>query len=104
MSALAGGLDALLAGTTTVFDHHASPNFIDGSLDVIASALGELGLRSVLCYEVTDRDGEDRAVAGHRREHQVPQGRPAAGPRPDGRARVVHDVRRDARGLRRRGR
>ena len=64
MSALAGGLDALLAGTTTVFDHHASPNFIDGSLDVIASALDELGLRSVLCYEVTDRDGKDRAVAG----------------------------------------
>jgi putative selenium metabolism protein SsnA len=64
MSALAGGLDALLAGTTTVFDHHASPNFIDGSLDVIASALGELGLRSVLCYEVTDRDGNGRAAAG----------------------------------------
>jgi putative selenium metabolism protein SsnA len=64
MSALAGGLDALLAGTTTVFDHHASPNLIDGSLDVIASALDELGLRSVLCYEVTDRDGEGRAAAG----------------------------------------
>jgi putative selenium metabolism protein SsnA len=64
MSALAGGLDALLAGTTTVFDHHASPNFIDGSLDVIASALDELGLRSVLCYEVTDRDGKDKAAAG----------------------------------------
>jgi putative selenium metabolism protein SsnA len=64
MSALAGGLDALLAGTTTIFDHHASPNFIDGSLDVIASALDELGLRSVLCYEVTDRDGKDRAAAG----------------------------------------
>ena len=64
MSALAGGLDALLAGTTTVFDHHASPNVIDGSLDVIAAALGELGLRSVLCYEVTDRDGPGRAAAG----------------------------------------
>ncbi len=64
MSALAGGLEALLAGTTTVIDHHASPNFIDGSLDVIASALDELGLRSVLCYEVTDRDGLDRAAAG----------------------------------------
>jgi putative selenium metabolism protein SsnA len=64
MSALAGGLDALLSGTTTVFDHHASPNFIDGSLDVIASALEELGLRSVLCYEVTDRDGKERAAAG----------------------------------------
>src|SRR2546421_540683 len=42
LSALAGGLDALRAGTTTVIDHHASPNFIDGSLDVIAGALGEL--------------------------------------------------------------
>ena len=64
LSALAGGLDALHAGTTTVIDHHASPNFIDGSLDVIADALAELGLRSVLCYEVTDRDGMARAAAG----------------------------------------
>jgi len=65
-SALAGGMDALLAGTTTVIDHHASPNAIDGSLDVIADALEELGLRSVLCYEVTDRDGPERARAGVR--------------------------------------
>ncbi|HXP22120.1 MAG TPA: amidohydrolase family protein [Streptosporangiaceae bacterium] len=64
MSALIGGLDALLAGTTTVFDHHASPNFIDGSLDIVAEALAELGLRSVLCYEVTDRDGAAAAAAG----------------------------------------
>ena len=63
-SALRGGLDALLSGTTTVVDHHASPNFIDGSLDVIADALAQLGLRSVLCYEVTDRDGPERARAG----------------------------------------
>jgi putative selenium metabolism protein SsnA len=63
-SALVAGLDALRAGTTTVIDHHASPNFIDGSLDVIADALEELGLRSVLCYEVTDRDGAARAEAG----------------------------------------
>jgi len=64
LSALVGGLAALQAGTTTVIDHHASPNFIDGSLDVIAGALGELGLRSVLCYEVTDRDGAAQAAAG----------------------------------------
>ncbi|HET8682263.1 MAG TPA: amidohydrolase family protein [Micromonosporaceae bacterium] len=64
LSALVGGLDALHAGTTTVIDHHASPSFIDGSLDVIADALAELGLRSVLCYEVTDRDGLARAAAG----------------------------------------
>lgn len=63
-SALRGGLDALLAGTTTIADHHASPSAIDGSLDVIAAALGELGLRSVLCYEVSDRDGPRRATAG----------------------------------------
>jgi putative selenium metabolism protein SsnA len=63
-SATRGGLDALLAGTTTIVDHHASPNFIDGSLDVIADALGDLGVRSVLCYEVTDRDGPARAAAG----------------------------------------
>jgi cytosine/adenosine deaminase-related metal-dependent hydrolase len=47
-SALVGGMDALLAGTTTVIDHHASPNAVDGSLDVIADALAGLGLRSVL--------------------------------------------------------
>ena len=64
LSALRGGLDALLAGTTTVVDHHASPNAIDGCLDIIAAALEELGLRSILCYEVTDRDGPARAAAG----------------------------------------
>ena len=63
-SALAGGMEALLSGTTTLVDHHASPNAIDGSLDVIAEALGSLGARSVLCYEVSDRDGLDAAVAG----------------------------------------
>ena len=63
-SALAGGMDALLAGTTTVVDHHASPNFIEGSLDVVAGELEGLGLRSILCYEVTDRDGPERAGAG----------------------------------------
>jgi putative selenium metabolism protein SsnA len=63
-SALVGGLEALLSGTTTLVDHHASPNAIDGSLDVIAGALGELGIRSILCYEISDRDGPERAVAG----------------------------------------
>jgi putative selenium metabolism protein SsnA len=64
LSALVGGLEALRAGTTTIIDHHASPNVIDGCLDVIADALADLGLRSVLCYEVSDRDGPARAAAG----------------------------------------
>jgi putative selenium metabolism protein SsnA len=63
-SATLGALEALRCGTTTIVDHHASPNFIDGSLDVIADALGALGARAVLCYEVTDRDGMGRAKAG----------------------------------------
>ena len=63
-SALVGGMEALLSGTTTLVDHHASPNAIDGSLDVIADALGSLGARSVLCYETSDRDGTPRALAG----------------------------------------
>jgi putative selenium metabolism protein SsnA len=54
-------VDAIRHGTTTVIDHHASPNFIAGSLDVIASAVEQAGLRAVLCYEVTDRDGLDKA-------------------------------------------
>lgn len=57
-------IDAIKHGTTTLIDHHASPNFIDGSLDVIADAVDETGLRAVLCYEVTDRDGLDKAHAG----------------------------------------
>ena len=63
-SALVGGMEALLSGTTTLFDHHASPNAIDGSLDVIEEALASLGVRAVLCYETSDRDGEARAAAG----------------------------------------
>ncbi len=63
-SARVGGIEALLSGTTTLVDHHASPNAIDGSLDVIADTLDEIGVRSVLCYEVTDRDGAERATAG----------------------------------------
>jgi putative selenium metabolism protein SsnA len=57
-------IDAIKHGTTTLFDHHASPNFIDGSLDVISDCLVESGLRGVVCYEVTDRGGEEKANQG----------------------------------------
>ena len=63
-SALVCLVDAIKHGTTTLIDHHASPNSIDGSLDIIADAVDKSGLRAVLCYEVTDRDGVDRANAG----------------------------------------
>jgi len=63
-SALVSLADAIKHGTTTLIDHHASPNFIDGSLDIIAEAIDKSGLRGVLCYEVTDRDGLEKANAG----------------------------------------
>ena len=59
-----GMVDAIKNGTTTYFDHHSSPNCIDGVLDLIASVVSDAGLRTVLCFEVTDRDGRQRARAG----------------------------------------
>ena len=96
-----GGADALLAGTTTVVDHHASPNAIDGSLDMVAAALERARRRSVLCYEVTDRDGPERAAAGSRRIAGSPSARHGRSPpRAGRRTRVVHALRRDPRELR----
>lgn len=63
-SARVAAMEALLAGTTTLVDHHASPGAIDGSLDIVADAFAELGIRSILAYETTDRDGEGHARAG----------------------------------------
>jgi putative selenium metabolism protein SsnA len=63
-SALVSLVDAVRHGTTTLIDHHASPNCIPGSLDLLAEAVEQSGLRAVLCYEVTDRDGPEKAEAG----------------------------------------
>ncbi len=63
-SALVSLADAIKHGTTTLVDHHASPNTISGSLDIIADAVDQAGLRAVLCYEVTDRDGPEKARQG----------------------------------------
>lgn len=63
-SALVAGLEALKTGSTSIIDHHASPSFITGSLDIIKKAFGEIGLRGILCYEVTDRGGIELAKDG----------------------------------------
>ncbi|MFN8025738.1 MAG: amidohydrolase family protein [Acidimicrobiia bacterium] len=63
-SARLGALEALESGTTAIVDHHSSPNAIDGSLDAIAAACAEVGVRVSCCYEVTDRNGVDGAKAG----------------------------------------
>jgi cytosine/adenosine deaminase-related metal-dependent hydrolase len=63
-SARLGAVEALLAGTTGIVDHHESPNAIEGSLDVIADACAEVGVRVVCAYGVTDRHGPDGARQG----------------------------------------
>lgn len=49
--------EALLSGTTALIDHHESPAFIEGSLDVLADAAQELGVRALVCYGATERNG-----------------------------------------------
>lgn len=56
-SAMVCSLEAIRSGTTAVIDHHASPNFITGSLKVLKKAFEEVGLRGITCYETTDRNG-----------------------------------------------
>ncbi len=48
---------SLLAGTTVLIDHHESPDFIEGSLDVLAEACEGFGMRALLCYGITERNG-----------------------------------------------
>ena len=48
--------ESLLAGTTCLIDHHESPDFIAGSLDVLADACQDLGMPAVLCYGATERN------------------------------------------------
>ena len=63
-SALVGVMDSARCGVGTLVDHHSSPSAVSGSLDVIERALHEVGLRGVLCYETTDRNGPKNAQEG----------------------------------------
>ena len=63
-SAMLGAVEALENGTTAIIDHHESPNAIEGSLDVIAEACAEVGVRINTCYGITDRHGVDGAKRG----------------------------------------
>jgi putative selenium metabolism protein SsnA len=58
LSSLVCLVDAVKHGTTTLIDHHASPNFLTGSLNAIGEEVEKAGLRASLCYETTDRYGE----------------------------------------------
>lgn len=59
-----GALAALRCGTTTLIDHHASPNAIGDSLSALENGIAAVGCRGVLCYEVTDRNRPGEALQG----------------------------------------
>ncbi|WP_142793448.1 amidohydrolase family protein, partial [Klebsiella pneumoniae] len=56
-SGLICSLEAIKSGCTSVIDHHASPNYIAGSLKTLRDGFLKAGLRGMTCYETTDRNG-----------------------------------------------
>ena len=63
-SALVGLIDSAKCGVGTLVDHHSSPNACAGSLDRVEQAFRDVGLRGVLCYETSDRNGSASATEG----------------------------------------
>jgi len=63
-SALYTAMACIKNGVTFVIDHHASPFAIGGSLDIIATAFEKVGASHLLCYEISDRDGTEKALEG----------------------------------------
>lgn len=57
--ALITAINCAKNGVTFVIDHHSSPNYIKGSLQLIADAFNKVGLSHLLCYEITDRNGPE---------------------------------------------
>jgi cytosine/adenosine deaminase-related metal-dependent hydrolase len=71
-------LEAVLSGVTAVIDHHESPSFIEGSLDVLARAARAVGVSVALCYGATDRHGPQGAREGLAEcERAIREGLPA---------------------------
>ena len=60
-------VECIRNGTTTVIDHHASPSYREGSLDLIEQAVRQAGIRASLCYEVSDRNVKGGGVEENRR-------------------------------------
>ncbi|MDB4303253.1 amidohydrolase family protein [Desulfosarcina sp.] len=63
-SALYTAMECAKNGVTFAIDHHASPYAIEGSLETIAKAFDKVGVSHLLCYEISDRDGESIASNG----------------------------------------
>lgn len=58
ISAAVTAINSAKNGVGFVIDHHASPNAVLGSLDAMAQQFENVGINHLLCYEISDRDGE----------------------------------------------
>ncbi len=77
-SALVTAIYAAKAGSTFVIDHHASPFAVLGSLETLAKAFDKVGVSHLLCYEISDRDGETSRRQGlEETENYLASGRQA---------------------------
>jgi cytosine/adenosine deaminase-related metal-dependent hydrolase len=63
-SALASAIYCAKSGVTFVIDHHASPFAVKDSLNTIADAFDRVGISHMLCYEMSDRDGNEPREQG----------------------------------------
>jgi cytosine/adenosine deaminase-related metal-dependent hydrolase len=61
-SAMLGAVEALMAGTTCILDHHESPRAIEGSLETIHRACATVGVRVCTAYGATDRWADDGSL------------------------------------------
>lgn len=63
-SATFAAFESIKHGVTYIIDHHSSPNAAKGSLEVISNELMKFGIRNVLCFETTDRNGKELTKKG----------------------------------------
>jgi 5-methylthioadenosine/S-adenosylhomocysteine deaminase len=61
---LAAGIESLMNGTTCFADTYSAPNAIEGSLDHIAKASNEVGIRGIISFEATERRSEQEGARG----------------------------------------
>ena len=57
-------VEMIKSGITSFAEHHSSPYALKNSLDTIAKVVERAGLRGMLSYEVSDRDGPEIAKRG----------------------------------------
>ena len=63
-SADMAAIESIKNGVTYIVDHHSSPNSAEQSLKTIGDRLNNFGLRNILCFETTDRNGDELKEKG----------------------------------------